>query len=352
MKHYFSDLTGVRALAAWLIFFNHYGSGPLVLEFHVGVTIFFVLSGFLITYRYYPTLELKRSWFKDYYVRRIARIYPMLFLTTLLTFWLLKDTDPIHWLLSLTLLKAWFSKYIFIDLSQAWTLTVEETFYVLAPLIYYMLKRRINLWLIFTVIFGLGLLVTSRGHFTNPSDFIVSHLFWLRYTFFGHAFDFFIGIALALALLKGLPPKFAKGFYTVGSSFAYGGATLLGLGLMAAFVWQLVNLQSTTYRLGALDPLGVIINNFFFPAATAVFFYGLVTEKTLIQKFLASKPMDLLGKASYTFYLIHLEPIANLMPWPSTYNIWTLFLGLNLAAIIIYLVIEKPTNKLVRSMWL
>ncbi len=344
MKQYFSDLTGVRALAAYLIFFNHYGGTPLTLEFHVGVTIFFVLSGFLITYRYYPTINLQSSWFKEYYVRRIARIYPMLFLTTLLTLFLLKDTDPVHWFLSFTLLKAWFSKYIFIDLSQAWTLTVEETFYLLAPAIFFLVKRKVNLWLIFTALFVLGILITSKGLFTDPSHFIVSHLFWFRYTFFGHAFDFFIGIALALSLLKGFPQKLHKGIK--------GLATFGGLVTMGLLVFWLVQLQSQIYRLGALDPLGVIINNFFFPAATALFFYGLITEKTFIQKLLASKPMDLLGKVSYVFYLIHLEPIANLMPWPFTYNIWTLFIGLNLAAIILYLAIEKPANKLVRSVLL
>jgi hypothetical protein len=59
--NYFQALTGVRAIAAWLVFFHHYnpfsierfGSviNQFVQEFHVGVSVFFVLSGFLITHR-------------------------------------------------------------------------------------------------------------------------------------------------------------------------------------------------------------------------------------------------------------------------------------------------------------
>ncbi|MEO6499619.1 MAG: hypothetical protein ABIN95_11415, partial [Mucilaginibacter sp.] len=63
LQNYVPALTGVRAVAAYLVFISHYyyifgENFPQIVnrflgEFHIGVTIFFVLSGFLITYRYY-----------------------------------------------------------------------------------------------------------------------------------------------------------------------------------------------------------------------------------------------------------------------------------------------------------
>ena len=83
-------LTGYRAIAAWMIFVLHFFpfNNPLAPEFlksfirewHIGVDLFFVLSGFLITFRYFDQNPLN---LKKYLVNRIARIYPMYFLVTL-----------------------------------------------------------------------------------------------------------------------------------------------------------------------------------------------------------------------------------------------------------------------------
>ena len=90
---YIPALTGVRAIAAYFVFFHHYNqldfSYPIqrtLNEFHMGVTMFFVLSGFLICMRYYGNSEITGSWFRKYIKNRIARIYPMYFFLTLLTF--------------------------------------------------------------------------------------------------------------------------------------------------------------------------------------------------------------------------------------------------------------------------
>ena len=71
-------------MAAFLVFISHFGSVvdgnfPHIIqrffaEFHIGVSIFFVLSGFLITYRYYNNFHLTTGWFKQYLKNRVARI--------------------------------------------------------------------------------------------------------------------------------------------------------------------------------------------------------------------------------------------------------------------------------------
>ncbi|MGQ7387973.1 acyltransferase family protein, partial [Streptococcus suis] len=70
---YIPALTGVRAIAAFLVFFHHFNrtdfSYPVfrtLNEFHMGVTLFFVLSGFLICLRYYDTCEINGTRFRKY----------------------------------------------------------------------------------------------------------------------------------------------------------------------------------------------------------------------------------------------------------------------------------------------
>jgi peptidoglycan/LPS O-acetylase OafA/YrhL len=83
----FPALTGMRAVAAFMVFFNHLSIKvyPHVLvslqaTFYTGVAFFFVLSGFLIAYRCYDVIEVKVKWKRDYIVKRFASIYPVYFL--------------------------------------------------------------------------------------------------------------------------------------------------------------------------------------------------------------------------------------------------------------------------------
>ncbi|PWT72730.1 MAG: acyltransferase, partial [Bacteroidetes bacterium] len=90
--NYYPQLTGIRAIAAFMVFFFHFNPFHegfifhFVNEFHVGVTVFFVLSGFLITYRYIDSFEFSREWFSKYIINRVARIYPMYILITICAF--------------------------------------------------------------------------------------------------------------------------------------------------------------------------------------------------------------------------------------------------------------------------
>jgi peptidoglycan/LPS O-acetylase OafA/YrhL len=151
----FPALTGVRALAAYLVFFHHFTPdeklvGPsiyrLLTEGHIGVTIFFVLSGFLITYRYSDSLSGWRG--KDlyeYFKNRFARIYPLYFILLVVTFLSLSERDVVVWFLNLTLLKTFFEDYKFTGIGPAWSLTVEETFYWSAPFLFPLLKKSLIL---------------------------------------------------------------------------------------------------------------------------------------------------------------------------------------------------------------
>lgn len=80
-KGHIDSLTGIRAIAAGIVVMHHLipsnnkGLLSSVLEeFNVSVTIFFVLSGFLIIYRYYGKYEKGENWYYNYAINRIARI--------------------------------------------------------------------------------------------------------------------------------------------------------------------------------------------------------------------------------------------------------------------------------------
>src|SRR6195952_549026 len=80
-------------MAAYLVFISHFAYvfdekfphsvQRFFNEFHIGVTIFFVLSGFLIAFRYFDSFKLTKEWFLQYLKNRVARIYPMYALLTI-----------------------------------------------------------------------------------------------------------------------------------------------------------------------------------------------------------------------------------------------------------------------------
>ncbi len=136
VTYYFKSLTGLRAVAAIFVCLHHYSKhfnlddnviSKYFSECHIGVTIFFVLSGFLITARYLPvasTVPLK------YYIAgRFSRIYPVFFAVTLLYFILDPAFNLKSLFFNLTFLKGFYPPELFSGVRQGWSLTVEECFY-------------------------------------------------------------------------------------------------------------------------------------------------------------------------------------------------------------------------------
>ena len=142
--NYFNALTGLRAIAAYMVYAHHFNPIPknyvlwnIVNEMHIGVTIFFVLSGFLIAYRYFDSSNFN---FRNYIINRFARIYPMYFILTTLTFLplLYHDINNLHiYIYNISMLRGFFENFLFSGVAQGWSLTVELTFYLLAPIFYF-----------------------------------------------------------------------------------------------------------------------------------------------------------------------------------------------------------------------
>src|SRR5579862_6341495 len=98
MRDRITELDGVRAVAVGLVFLNHFAptkSAPW-LDFPrqlgwVGVDIFFVLSGFLVTAILLKAIGHREGYFRNFYARRSLRIFPLyyLLLTAILSIMLL-----------------------------------------------------------------------------------------------------------------------------------------------------------------------------------------------------------------------------------------------------------------------
>jgi peptidoglycan/LPS O-acetylase OafA/YrhL len=144
----FPALDGLRAIAALLVLVHHFG-GPrwIVLSGWVGVYLFFVLSGFLIT-----TLALReeerhgRLSLRSFYIRRVFRIMPVYFLllgVTVLVYSWLGQYDDLDMASALPYYLTFNGEFVGLghgyDLS--WTLGIEEKFYLVWPLLAFAIPR-------------------------------------------------------------------------------------------------------------------------------------------------------------------------------------------------------------------
>jgi len=385
VSNYIPALTGVRAMAAYLVFISHYcylfdDKFPHIVqrffgEFHIGVSLFFVLSGFLITFRYYNNFNLTTDWFKQYLKNRVARIYPMYFLLTIgafVYFWCTNDQSItkgsahpfVLMLLNITFLRGFFYQFWDTGIAQGWSLTVEECFYFSAPIIFLIAKRYGKFYLQPVIITAFAVVMVLIFRNNNWHGFFGNFTFVLLFTFFGRCFEFFVGVQLARYVLK-------KGFTRTNKfNFTYSGFVLI-------FVCVLVMAFQPIpagWAAGLESPIGIITNNYFLCIAVALFYYGLLTESSKFKNFLATPFIEMLGKSSYIFYLIHLgymyNMIRNAANWLNDYvfslydkwgvdwhspfeydwlNLLYAFIILNIISVTLFKLVEEPLNHFIRK---
>lgn len=138
-----AGLDGLRALSVLAVFAHHTGLTTIHGGF-MGVDVFFVLSGFLIT-RLLNAEYIKNGSisFSNFYLRRVRRLYPalMAFLVAIFLYWLaFKPSIDIRWETGPALLyfMNWVRAFGVYDApltGHTWSLAIEEQFYLLWPLI-------------------------------------------------------------------------------------------------------------------------------------------------------------------------------------------------------------------------
>ena len=281
--------------------------------------------------------------FFPYIQNRFARIYPMYFLLTTFTFicgYFFTNTSGSlkSYFLNITFLRGFFDDLKFTGIPQGWTLTVEESFYFLAPILFALIKFRKKFLILIPIFFlVLGFVLVHIFKNIDFYGFFGNVNFVLGYTFFGRIAEFFAGIFLALIITEKIHFKTRFKFFTfIGVIGIVGSAYFLSL-LESVPQTEIILCQKYILNGLLLPILGI-----------APLFYGLIFEKTLLSKLLSSKIMVILGKSSYVFYLIHIGFFRLVLNEISTNYIF-LFISLNSIAVVLYFYVEKPLNHYFRK---
>ena len=158
VRGHIPELDGLRGIAILLVLAWHYWqwTGAVVQGGWLGVDLFFVLSGFLITGILLETRN-KPGYFRNFYARRVLRIFPLYYgyLTLLfLSYWMFRTGPDASQMLETAGSPVWYYAYLtnFVTafrepriplvLGHLWSLAVEEHFYLLFPLLVYRLSHR------------------------------------------------------------------------------------------------------------------------------------------------------------------------------------------------------------------
>lgn len=335
--YYRLEIDGLRAIAVLSVLLNHIDRN-LLPSGHLGVDIFFVISGYVITASLRNSKSNNLSYILlDFYTRRIKRLLPALILCVTLTSFAICLFDPTPEISLKTAIASLFGLsniFLFqraIDyfapdatlnvFTHTWSLGVEEQFYSIYPLLFgiFMLhfshsQRRFGLLMIFLVTASLILFVYLNT--TNPpaAFFLMPSRFW----------ELGAGCLLQLFSDAGRPSSNTQKHFT---------RPFLPLLIAALFVPP----EFTTVGTLAVVALTLLV-------------IATITPSTLSYRFLTHPPIQYLGLISYSFYLWHWS-VLSVSQWTIGVQWWTIpfqILLISVLAIVSFKYVEQPLR---RSDW-
>jgi peptidoglycan/LPS O-acetylase OafA/YrhL len=303
MESRIPELDGIRAIAIWMVLLVHLITGfpnpqgalsflprsMVVAIGHgwLGVDLFFMLSGFLITGILLDTRD-RPHYFRNFYARRFLRIMPLYF--TLVLVWAVFYHPYGRYLLLSSVFGANLAPLFHVAVPHGptvlWSLAVEEHFYLLWPAIVLLVDRKKLLWLCVAIFLGCPML---RGLFAlrgmNPGSIIV--LSWFR----------FDGLATGAAIaIWARSARFDRRTAHV----------IAGICLVMLCVVSVGGAHHGIF--GTKTPVGLALTYtqayfaFAIPFVLALVYRGTVWTSVLRNPFL-----QLSGALSYCLYLIHLS---------------------------------------------
>lgn len=382
-------LTGLRILAALLVVMHHFliintsGSPGVALSVKqiaqtivahgfVGVSFFFILSGFILTYNYIDVEGRLRVPRWDFWVARIARIYPayligFIIATPLYVLWrqqgcdgsqvLCSHNNPIvTGLASLTLTQAFIPYHEPFWNAPSWSLSAEAFFYLLFPVLAVFMARlpRRRLYLSIGALWALTLALAMSYVVVQPDGLSYTHAswlddsFWLRILYCNPVFrlpEFLMGVALGKLFLL----RTRHGGTSGVKLWSPRPGVTAGLALAGVFVV----LGIAAIRIQVLEC--AVLDGFF-----ALLIYSLAFGQGRIAAFFSLPTLILLGEASYAVYILH-NPIWHYMSYPLKHVhlgsgllidspvFFLLYLGVTIAISIVCLnVVEQPARRALR----
>ena len=320
-ESYMQKIDAFRAIAVIVVILNHFNKNFLP-NGYLGVDIFFVLSGFVITKsllsREYDNFK---SFYKSFLIKRFRRIYPVLVFIVLLFLVLINFYDPRTnntFLTGLTSLFAFSNIFLytqsiqyFSDISSynsflhTWSLGVEEQFYLIFPVLYFLViknRKLFKLFLVFFISVSIYFFINEYSQNFSSAYYLPQYRFW----------------EIATGSLVALIPKFKSNL-------------LQNINLIFLIALLFSNIENN-----ALLHVGIVVST--------AFFILLYDSKTFLDKPLNDFLVSKLGLLSYSLYLIHL-PIGIMFKWYDVnldlFYYLTLILGLS---VFTYKYIEIPNR--------
>jgi peptidoglycan/LPS O-acetylase OafA/YrhL len=297
MKHldYRPDIDGLRAIAVLAVVLFHAGV-PGLGGGYVGVDVFFVISGYLITGILHRSLQAGSHSIAGFYERRIRRIFPALFAvlaaSSAAAVVLLFAAELSNYGNSLLATSLFFANYHFMSdtgyfaapaaakpLLHMWSLAVEEQFYVVFPLLMAAAWRHARRHLLAIVlVLALLSLAYSLWLMAHSPD-------QAFYSAPARAWELLVGAALAIATQRGL--RAARPGAAAALSFA---------ALAAVLVPVVLYTEATPFTgVAALAPV----------LGSAGLLYAMATPGNPVARLLSTPPMRFVGLISYSLYLWH-----------------------------------------------
>lgn len=363
------QLTGVRFFAAFGVVICHFSreielpQATWFLADFMGsfVGLFFVLSGFVLTFNYHSLAEDRsRRRYRAYLVSRLARIVPgywLALLIMLLVYWTQGFPNDhrgagewtLGFVLNLFALQAWIPD-MFLQQSwnaPGWSISSELFFYSVLP-VFLRLKwldgspgRFVKLWVILLLLLALYWLVVFQVTAAGSPDRQFALVFPVRLPLFG-LFCFLFGINLARAYMQRQadfeqPPD--------GRS-----VVIATLGILF-FAWGCFEFkQVSAYG----HPGEVLVIYLVYTPYFYLLLRGLLSAQGVLIRGLSSKPMVFLGHSSYFLYLVHWPALIWLSrdPQLNQYRPWV-GLGTILACVavsmLVYSLYEDPLRRRIRA---
>lgn len=304
--YYFTQLNGIRFVAVFLVLLDHWLVPINPLDFilgHIGVVIFFVLSGFLISrilFQQVDSLKTNQGLtiggiIKRFIFRRSLRIFPIYILLLCIGFLfnISSFSDYWPWLVSYTsnIYIITYSKWLG-NWDHLWTLAVEEQYYLIFP--YFIVFAPIRKYIfIFSFMFIIGL--ASRLCYFMIYDFDIIEKNWMIwYVNPISSLDCF-GLGGLLAYLYHYKQHVFQRLLQFNYTILFSGLCILFVFIMGKYSqYPHANIWSIIF-----ERLSIAIFSFYLIA------HSLGSTKWLLSGFFENKIISYLGKISYGIYLYH-----------------------------------------------
>lgn len=345
MQKYRADIDGMRAIAVLSVIIFHVWPHSLSGGF-VGVDVFFVISGYLITGIISEKINKGTFSFLDFYARRIKRILPsfysMILLTLVLTYFTLLPTDYIFFVRSLLRACIYISNVFFASninyfaqnsneyhLLHTWSLSVEEQYYIFWPIILLLLARINNRFCKVLLISSLFMSSYLFSIYSAKYNMNIGY-----YSIMSRSFELMVGSILSF-IVQG---KLIKSVWLERKNFLiYNLISILGIFLIIYSFFSINEKTAFPSYIAIVPTLG----------AALIIYSGSFNKSVFVNRIISKKPFELIGKLSYSLYLFHWPLLASYRYYNPSQDL-PLLTGLIIIAITFiisflnYLYIETP----------